>query len=460
MRDLVFFHCSDIHLGKTYVDSAGREERYEDFFRVFTDIIRQAVAEAVDGVLIAGDLFHYPQILPRTLARTVDALKPLQQARIPVVAVEGNHDWIHRRESVSWIEALSDMGYIHLLRPTMDAQGRYTFSDWNAERKCGGRMEIGGVHFYGVGYIGALAGSHIERIIEAARETEENVLLFHVGVWGYCGTDIGTMSPEESRPLAETFKYVALGHGHKSYQVVNGDGLPYAFNPGSPERVNFGEAHYAFKGFHRIRWSAGGRPVVEPVRTEPRPMIDLAIALDGSRNLDEAVARVQERLADIKGSADSRRPVVRIKLTGRVGFRPMEMSRQKITAIAEAALHPLHVEYENALGFSLTTKFNQTGHVLSLRDVERDVVHALFAAQSAYQSGADQYARLALQVKDAVQTSHADPAEILDMIHRELQAAGEPAASDAAPTNDAPPNAASDSAVPTQGAQSCVGSQE
>ena len=427
MSDLVFYHCSDIHLGKTYADSPGRAERYEDFFRVFAYIIDQAVAEGVDAVAVAGDLFHYPQILPRTLARAVEVLRPLRAAGIPLIAIDGNHDWIHRRDNVSWIEALSDMGYLHLLRPVLGADGRYAFPDWDPERRCGGHLEVKGVHFYGVGYIGALAGSHVGRIVEAARATEENVLLFHVGVWGYCGTETGNMTPEESLPLSEAFRYVALGHGHRSYDVKTPEGIPFAYNPGSPERVNFGEADYRFKGFHRVRWVPGGPPQVAPLPTTPRPMIDAAIALDGACNVAEAEARVRERLAAVEAAADERRPVVRVKLTGRVGFRPVELSRQRVTALAEEALRPLHVEYENALWFSLAARPGRAERVQSLSEVEREVVQALFTAQSAYQPQAERLTRLALQVKESLCGGRADAAELLEVIHRTLHA-GEEAA--------------------------------
>ena len=105
-----FLHTADIHLGKTYRTSADEIERYEDFFRMLGGIVSDAIAEQVDFVLIAGDLFHTGQILPRTFARTIETLQPLKDAGIPCIAVEGNHDWIHRRDSISWMEALSQMG--------------------------------------------------------------------------------------------------------------------------------------------------------------------------------------------------------------------------------------------------------------------------------------------------------------------------------------------------------------
>src|SRR5262245_15185907 len=96
--EVTFLHCSDLHLGRTWTGAPGADERYEDYFRAFAAVVDHALAAAVDAVIIAGDVFHEAQIRPRTLARTVAVLEPLRRAGIPAVAVEGNHDWIHRQE--------------------------------------------------------------------------------------------------------------------------------------------------------------------------------------------------------------------------------------------------------------------------------------------------------------------------------------------------------------------------
>jgi hypothetical protein len=159
-----FLHTADIHLGKTYRTSADDVERYEDFFRMFATIVADAIAEEVDFVLIAGDLFHTGQILPRTFARTIETLQPLKDAAIPCIAVEGNHDWIHRRDSISWMEALSQMGYIRLLRPTRTESGGYCFEPFDPVSGCGGHLEIKGLNIYGLGYIGTQAGNHGDQL--------------------------------------------------------------------------------------------------------------------------------------------------------------------------------------------------------------------------------------------------------------------------------------------------------
>lgn len=419
MADVTFLHCSDIHLGKTYSDSPGAAERYEDFFGALSSIVDRAVKERVDAVLIAGDLFHQAQVMPRTFARTVETLAPLQRAGIPAIAIEGNHDWIHRRESLSWMEALSDMGYLCLLRPERDEKGNYRFPDWDERRRRGGHMEINGVHIYGVGYIGAYAGSHVPRILEAI-ETNENVLLFHVGVRRYCGTDIGNMTIDEALPLGEKFSYVALGHGHKPYEIPKDE--PFAFNPGSPECVNFGEQKYEPKGFYRVEWRFRSRPQVMLVPTSPRPMFDERVALDGCENLDQAEDRIREHfqsLKDERSREDRRKPVVRVKLAGEVTFRPAEMTRQRVAHLVAEIMDALHVEVQNALSF-VTGGRPRDGEHWNLAEIERQVVQALWEAQSAYKQRAERYAQLAMKIKERLLEGSTGAGELLDVIHRTL----------------------------------------
>ncbi len=247
----------------------------------------------VDAVLIGGDLFHVGQILPKTFAKTIETLQPLKDADIPCIAIEGNHDWIHRRDSISWMEALSQMGYIKLLRPSRTEEGGYRFDPFDEETGMGGHIEIGGVNIYGLGYIGAQAGSHVERICEAVT-TENNLLLFHVGIWHYSPVEIGNMKLEEAHPLAEKFGYVALGHGHKPYVIETPEGKPYAFNPGSPERVNFGEEKYD-KGYYFVTFE-NGEFSPEFRNTSPRPMFVETIDLSGAENAEQALDMFREQV--------------------------------------------------------------------------------------------------------------------------------------------------------------------
>lgn len=411
-----FIHTADIHLGKTYRNSPGEAERYTDFFGCLAGMVATAVSERVDAVLIGGDLFHVGQILPRTFALTIETLQPLKDAGIPCIAIEGNHDWIHRRESISWMEALSQMGYIRLLRPSRLEDGGYRFDPFDEETGMGGRLEVDGVNIYGLGYIGAQAGSHVERICEAVT-TENNLLLFHVGIWTYSPIEIGNMKPEDAQRLAETFGYVALGHGHKPYIVKTPEGVPYAYNPGSPERVNFGEEAYD-KGYYLVS-AEQGRFSAEFKATSPRPMLVTTVNLNGAGNADEAlgrfIAQVKEQLPEKSG----RRPLLELKLVGKVGFHPFELGRERLRMALEEIADPLHVEIKNHLSL-VSGAAEAEGEKKSLVEIEQDVLSELICAGSDYQGREAELVRLSLLLRDAVQKEDVDGDELLALLDSEV----------------------------------------
>lgn len=411
-----FLHTADLHLGKTYRTSAGADARYEDFFTALAGIVADAVQEKVDFVLIAGDLFHVGQILPKTFARTIETLYPLKDAGIPCIAVEGNHDWIHRRDNISWMEALAQMGYLCLLRPSRTEEGGYRFDPFDPESGLGGHLRIGDLNIYGLGYIGAQAGSHIERLC-AAVTTTSNLLLFHVGIWSYSPVEIGNIKLEEAHPLAATFGYVALGHGHKPYTVATPEGTPYAFNPGSPERVNFGEEKYP-KGYYLVT-AEGGRFSAEFKPTSPRPMLVATIDLDGAVNADAAlercVAQVQARLATVD---DLRPPLLELKLIGRVGFHPFELGRERLRLALETMAHPLHVEIKNQLSLHASGAGEEASKQ-SLAEIEHGVLRDLIGSGSVYQGREEELVRLALLLRDAVQKGETDGEDLLHLLDRE-----------------------------------------
>ena len=411
MRIINFIHTADIHLGKTYRTSSGEAERYEDFFSMLGSIVSDAIAKQIDFILIAGDLFHTGQILPRTFARTIETLQPLKDAAIPCISVEGNHDWIHRRDSISWMEALSQMGYIHLLRPSRTENGGYRFDPFDPETGMGGHIEINGLNIYGLGYIGAQAGVHVPRICEAV-ETKNNILLFHVGIWTYSPVEIGNMQPTEALPLADTFNYVALGHGHKPYIIETPEGRPYAFNPGSPERVNFGEEGYD-KGYWFVTVENGNQQT-EFRRTAPRPMKTVSVSLDGAENIDQALNLLRDQLAE-KLDGLGERPLIELKVTGRVRFHPFELGRERLRSFVEELADPLHVEIKNHLSLVTGRGMEETER-RNLEEIERDVLHELISANSAWKGKEDELVSLATAIRDQVLKGDTEGEELFALL--------------------------------------------
>jgi DNA repair exonuclease SbcCD nuclease subunit len=97
---LRLLHTADAHLGARHGDlgeaASALRERQHAAFRAAVEL---AVAERVDAVLIAGDLFDANTASRRTVERAVAGLTRLAAARIRVVIIPGDHD-AYTRSSV------------------------------------------------------------------------------------------------------------------------------------------------------------------------------------------------------------------------------------------------------------------------------------------------------------------------------------------------------------------------
>ena len=97
---LRLLHTADVHLGARHADlgeaaSAQRERQ----FAAFAATVDLALAEKVDLVLIAGDLFDSNVQPRRSVERAAAELARLVAARVRTVLVPGTHD-VYDRASV------------------------------------------------------------------------------------------------------------------------------------------------------------------------------------------------------------------------------------------------------------------------------------------------------------------------------------------------------------------------
>jgi DNA repair exonuclease SbcCD nuclease subunit len=89
-RPLRVLHTADIHLeGDGYGSPAEQAAQRAGSQRALRQVVDRALAEAVDLVLIAGDLFDHNRVSDETVAF---ARAELDRLRQPVVVLPGNHD--------------------------------------------------------------------------------------------------------------------------------------------------------------------------------------------------------------------------------------------------------------------------------------------------------------------------------------------------------------------------------
>lgn len=96
MAGPTFLHAADLHLGSPFRGLAGQGALPAVFadctFDAFTRAIDLALAERVDGVLLAGDLYDQRDKSLRARLHLKEQLERLDAAGIPSFLVHGNHD--------------------------------------------------------------------------------------------------------------------------------------------------------------------------------------------------------------------------------------------------------------------------------------------------------------------------------------------------------------------------------
>jgi DNA repair exonuclease SbcCD nuclease subunit len=97
-------HTGDTHLGyRQYHEPVRRG----DFLAAFRRVVEDAVAEDVDAVVHAGDLFHDRRPQLPDIMGTLSVLRTLDDADIPFLAVVGNHE---TKRDAQWLDLFESLG--------------------------------------------------------------------------------------------------------------------------------------------------------------------------------------------------------------------------------------------------------------------------------------------------------------------------------------------------------------
>lgn len=346
-----FLHLADIHLG---FDRYSSPERTKDFFFALSDAIQKyAIAEAVDFVIIAGDLFEHRVIQPAILNQAQLCFQQLQAANIPVLAIEGNHDNTPYGTSTSWLKYLSQWGLLRLLEPGNLAAGEPLYSPWDEEHKKGGYMDLPcGVRVIGSAWYGAAAARAIEQIAAAIPTLppgpETTVLMFHHGLEGQIARYSGALRYAELLPLkAAGVDYLALGHIHKNYSEGG-----WVFNPGSLEANNVEEGSFK-RGVYLVDVKADGVQAELKQDYRQRPVVRLQVKTTGDESETDVVSMATTAVAEAIAAQKlipEQQPIVELRIVGQVGFDRLELDTKQLQkdlqALSQALIFLLKCDLE------------------------------------------------------------------------------------------------------------------
>lgn len=394
-----FLHISDIHLGFDRYDS---KQRTLDFFYALKDVFaKYAIGESVDFVIIGGDLFEHRNIKPAILNQAQICLRMLQEANIPVLAIEGNHDNAPFGTKSSWLRYLSDWGLLKLLEPGNVSAGEPFYAHWDEDSQKGGYLDLDcGVRVLGSNWYGAAAPRAIAQIAEALGDLPPapgpSILLFHHGLEGQIARYSGALRYGEVLPLKKAgIDYLALGHIHKNYSEDN-----WIFNPGSLEANNVEESQFN-RGAYLVDINGKGVRAELKTNYHQRPIKRLQLKMRTQDEIEAveagAIALITQSIA-AKEIIPDQQPIVELRITGTVGFDRLELDTR--------ALQQQLQKQCNALIFLLRYDVDEAAYASPIADeasrleVEQEVFIDLLAANTVYKKRAAQLAHGLIDLKD------------------------------------------------------------
>lgn len=394
-----FLHIADIHLGFDRYDS---KERTLDFFLAFQDVLRKyAIAQSVDFVLIAGDLFEHRALQPNILNQAKLCLQELQEVGIPVIAIEGNHDNRPYGIKTSWLRYLAEWYNLILLEPGDSASGELIYEPWDWETRQGGYIDLDcGVRVIGSNWYGASAPRAIAQLAASIQQLppgpDHTIMLFHHGLEGQIARYQGALNYKDLLPLqAAGVDYLALGHIHKNYEEQG-----WIFNPGSLEANSIEESRYK-RGAYLVEISSDGIRAELQQEYYQRPVVCLCLKLRGQESLEEvqeaAIAEIQQAI-QAGQLIPAQAPIVELRIEGQVGFDRLELDTRKLQQELK--------QLSNALIFLLKYDVDSVEYATPLADdasrlqIEQEVFTDFLTAHNTYKKQAQKLAQGLIDLKD------------------------------------------------------------
>jgi DNA repair protein SbcD/Mre11 len=292
-----FVHTADIHLDSPLRTLALREPELAELIggatrKAFVAIIDLCLAEQVDALLIAGDLYDGDQTSMKTARFLADQLRRLHEAGVATFIVRGNHD----------------------------AESRITRTELTLPESVkvfAGRAEVGtlvrgplDIAVHGISFAQKHAPESLLPKFHGPREGSVNIGMLHTSL-------AGSPSHDRYAPCAPAdlhrhgFDYWALGHIH---QRSIERGRATIVMPGNPQGRDIGEA--GPKSATLVTIGDDREVLVEERPTGIAEFRRVGADLGGVAEWREALQRIETALGEARSAARSDHLVARLRLVG------------------------------------------------------------------------------------------------------------------------------------------------
>lgn len=293
-----FVHAADIHLDSPLRSLALRNSELADLIgnatrQAFVAIIDLCLAQKVDALLIAGDLYDGDQTSMKTARFLHEQLMRLDDANIRTFIIRGNHDALSRITK-------------ELILP-------------KSVKLFGGRAEMVEINhddmpfpvcIHGLSFANAHAPDSLLPKYKQPQAGAFNIGLLHTSLAGSEGHDL--YAPCSIKDLQESgFQYWALGHIHKRNIV---EGACTIVMPGMPQGRDINEA--GAKSVSLVTVHDDRLVDVQEHITSIAQFERLAINVSGLSDWSQLIQFIGDELQKNTAHIQARHGVFRVNLTG------------------------------------------------------------------------------------------------------------------------------------------------
>ncbi|MEB3100196.1 metallophosphoesterase family protein [Ferviditalea candida] len=301
-----FLHAADLHLDSPFRGIADlpaivRDRIKESTFLALDRLVRIALQERVDFVVISGDVYDLEDRSLRAQVRFQRAVERLAERGVQVFVIHGNHDPENgARAHLSWPEQVVFFGSDGVsMVPAVNRQGRTL------------------AHVYGISYAASAVTDNLARGFtlqekqSRGREGIYNIGLLHTNVDGDPGHD--NYAPCTKQELIRAgIDYWALGHIH-SRRVLHDN--PLIVYPGNLQGRNIKETDA--KGCFVVDVSDGGGTSLTFHAVDDLRWFKEDVDIQGLESEQQLKDRIEQRMDGLLRSSEGRPCIVRFTLTGR-----------------------------------------------------------------------------------------------------------------------------------------------
>ncbi|SDZ89574.1 DNA repair exonuclease SbcCD nuclease subunit [Haloplanus vescus] len=255
-------HTGDTHVGYRQYHSP---ERRQDFLDAFESVVDDSIDHDVDAVVHAGDLFHDRRPDLPDLLGVLSALRRLDAADIPFLAIVGNHE---ATRGSQWLDLFSDLG----LATRLDSEPTL----------------VGDTAFYGLDHVPQSRRDDLEYDFESPpADAEATALVGHGLFTPFAHADWDTEAMLDAASV--DFDAVLLGDNHVPDRAeVDGTWVTYC---GSTERASADERDP--RGYNIVEFDAATVDIRRrSLDTRPFEFID--VELSEGEGVERVLDRVRE----------------------------------------------------------------------------------------------------------------------------------------------------------------------